>query len=595
MPILAQNAQTAWRIIMPHPAHETVKLAAHELHALVAQLCGAQLPTQTELQPVHTHEILVGRSGRLAHYGIQVDWEALGEEGFVMKTGENWLLLAGATPRGTLYAVYTFLEEVLGLRFLASDCTVIPHAACVAFPELDDCQRPAFESREAYWSDAFNGSYAVRNKMNANKADISIRQGGRLKFYNFHHSFDDLVPVRQYFDTHPEYFSLVDGVRKREHTQLCLSNPAVIRLAITQVRRWIAENPDCRVFSVAQNDWHNYCTCPMCAALDEAEGSPAASVIRFVNTIGEDIEKDFPQVLLHTFAYQYTRKAPRTIRPRSNVIVRLCSIECCFSHPLDGQTAAPLAPDRNEKGQRRCQCALEGENAFLRDLREWGGICQHLYVWDYVTNFREYLMPLPNLDVLQRNLQLFRAIGVKGVFEQGNFSQGGGGHLAELQAYLQAKLMWNPDCDLEQHLNDFLDGFYGHTAAPFIRQYLAGWQQASKPWHVTIFDNVFSPYVTDELIAASTALLGQAEWLAQDDVQRQRIHRLTLSMNYLTLARMPRDTPGREALVENLGWELRRAGYSEIRERWPLDESIEQMKQNDYAQWQRSIVNDYKM
>ena len=242
--LLAKNGRSDWHIIMAHPVHETIKLAAHELQKFLMQMSGASLPTQTELQPKAAKEILVGRSSRLAEYGIEMDWDSLGEEGFVMKTGENWLLLAGATPRGTLYAVYAFLEEIMGIRWLASDCTVIPTPAELVFPELDRVEKPAFESREAYWSDAFDGDYAVRNRMNSNKADISIRQGGRMKFYNFHHSFDELINYRDYFDTHPEYFSEVEGKRLNgPRTQLCLTNPDVLKLAIAKVRQWIQENP----------------------------------------------------------------------------------------------------------------------------------------------------------------------------------------------------------------------------------------------------------------------------------------------------------------------------------------------------------------
>ena len=90
-----------------------------------------------------------------------------------------------------------------------------------------------------------------------------------------------------------EGYALVNGVRLRDRTQLCLTNPEVLQIAIARVRQWIRENPDCRVFSVAQNDWGNYCTCPACAALDAREGSPAGTMIAFVNQVAEAIH-DLP-------------------------------------------------------------------------------------------------------------------------------------------------------------------------------------------------------------------------------------------------------------------------------------------------------------
>ena len=237
-----------------------------------------------------------------------------------------------------------------------------------------------------------------------------------------------------------------------------------------------------------------------------------------------------------------------------------------------------------------------GQTSFLDDLREWGKITQRLYVWDYVTEFAEYLMPIPNFDVLQRNLQLFRSIGVVGMFEQGNFSQGGGGHLAELEAYLQAKLMWNPDCDMEAHMNDFLRGYYGEAAASYVRQYIELWQQAARPWHAHIGESPESPFVSDETVEKAISLLGKALWLTKDPQQYKRLKKLMLSMTYISLCRMPADTPCRNALVERFGWELREAGISEIHERWTLEESIEQLKAHSLLKDRvRTIVNDYKM
>ncbi|MBR6786534.1 MAG: DUF4838 domain-containing protein [Clostridia bacterium] len=594
--MLAKNGSSQWRIIMPHPTHETVKLAAHELHHFLMEVCGASLPTQTDMQPYAEMELLVGRSTRLEHYGIEVDWESLGEEEYVFKTGEHYILLAGATPRATLYAVYAFLEEVIGIRWFASDCTSIPKTACLEIEVSDRQEGPAFESREAYWSDAFDGKYAVRNRMNSNKADISIRQGGRMKFHMFHHSFDELLPAKEYFAEHPEYYALVDGKRLGTKTQLCLTNPDVVRLSIQKVKQWIRENPDCRVFSVAQNDRRNFCTCPACAALDEREESHAGTMIAFVNQIAEAIEGEHPDVLIHTFAYQYTRKAPKTIKPRKNVIVRLCSIECCFSHPLDGGLLEPLHQDSNIEIGRAKQCAARKETAFLEDLKDWSKICQHLYVWDYVTMFSEYLMPFPNFDVLAKNLQLFKKIGVAGVLEQGNFSQGGGGHLAELQAYLQAKLMWNPDCDMERHMNEFLHGYYGADAAPHIREYIELWQRAARPWHVGIFERPNAKWVTDETIEKAMEILGTASWLTKNPEQKARIEKLILGMDYLIIARMPVNTPGRNALIARFGWKQRMLGITEIHERWPLEAALDWLKTHELDEKrERLLTSDYKM
>lgn len=593
MMLIASKGSTRCCIMMSHPAHETVKLAADELQKWIYQVSGASIPVLTELTPWEGPRILVGDSGPLQDMGIALADYELGEEGFLLSCRGDTLIVAGAAPRGTLYGAYAFLEEHAGVRWFSSDVTRVPALPVLEITEFEDVQRPAFESREAYWRDAFDGNFAVRNRMNSNKADISVRQGGRMKFYNFHHSFDELLPPQAYFAEHPEYYSLVDGKRLGERTQLCLTNPDVLRLVIEKVEEWIAENPDCRVFSVAQNDWYNYCTCPRCAALDEAEGSPAGTMISFVNQVAEAIEVNHPHVLIHTFAYQYTRKPPRTIRPRHNVIVRLCSIECCFAHPLDGSCRETLDPAANSAS--RAQCALREQPRFLQDLKAWAQITPRLYVWDYTTDFSYYLMPFPNLSALASNLRLFRDIGVAGVLEQGNFSHGGGGNLAELYAYLQAKLLWNPDCDLEYHLNDFLEGYYGAGAAA-VRTYIERWQQAIGPWHMTINERPDAPFITDELLAESDRLLCDALWLEKDPEIRQHIENLQLGITYLILTRMPLETPGRDILIDRFGWQCRRCGITELHERVSLEQGLMFMKKSRYAvSLEGRLRVDYKM
>ena len=82
------------------------------------------------------------------------------------------------------------------------------------------------------------------------------------------------------------------------------------------------------MISISQNDWHGYCECEKCRALDEHEGTHAGTLIHFVNAVAEEVEKEHPDILIETLAYQYTRKPPRHVRPRRNVVTRLCSIEC---------------------------------------------------------------------------------------------------------------------------------------------------------------------------------------------------------------------------------------------------------------------------
>ena len=506
--------------------------------------------------------------------------EELPDGAFRYTVTEEEILLEAKTPSGIVYGAYALLEA-MGFRFLARDCEVIPEKI-KALPLGVHEETPAFEVRELFWREAMDGDFAVKLRLNSARSSITPEQGGKAMFYNFSHTFNQLVPVEKYFDTHPEYFSMADGKRIQERTQLCLSNPEVLRLCVEGVKKWARENPDYNIFSVAMNDWYQPCQCPDCARVDAEEESHAGSVIRFVNAVAEEVEQEFPGILIHTFAYLYCRKPPKKVRPRHNVIVRLCSIECCFAHPID-ECGCELGRIDVQGGT---SMAFHGERAqessFLRDLKGWSKICENLYIWDYTTNYANYLLPFPNLNALQGNLRLFKRFGVKGVFEQGNFSHGRASALGPLKIYLLSKLLWNPEADTEALIREFANGYYGPAEAP-MRRYIALWQNACTEEHAGIYDAPYAPYLTDVILEKASLLLWEAQSLATETPYREHVEREALSVRYAVLTRLPLDTPGRDDLIDTFAADAKRLGITELFERRDLLGSFAAMKASRYC------------
>src|SRR5690606_38717057 len=116
-------------------------------------------------------------------------------------------------------------------------------------------------------------------------------------------------------------YALVKGKRQRERTQLCLTNVEMRKELTRNALERLHQTPGATMISISQNDNNNRCECEACRAVEEREGSPAGLVIQFVNAVAEEIEKEYPEVLVETLAYQYTRKPPKHVKPRPNVIV----------------------------------------------------------------------------------------------------------------------------------------------------------------------------------------------------------------------------------------------------------------------------------
>lgn len=503
--------------------------------------------------------------------GGAFQWDA-DAEGVRLKSG---------TPQGIVYGAYALLEA-LGCRFLARDCEVFP-AAPVSLPWGIHREAPSFAVRELFWREAMDGDFAVKLRLNSARSTITEEQGGKAMFYNFSHTFSQLVPPDIWFDSHPEFFSMVDGRRLKNRSQLCLTNPDVVNVCVEGVKKWARENPAYNIFSVAMNDWYQPCQCPACTAVDREEGSPAGAMIRFVNAVAEEVEKEFPHVMIHTFAYLYCRKPPRIVKPRHNVIVRLCSIECCFSHPIERCGVQTDGINVQGGASHPFHGEKEADNAFLQDLKGWSEICENLYIWDYTTNYANYLLPFPNLNVLSENLRAFRRFRVRGVFEQGNFSLGRSSALGPLKIYLLGKLLWDPGQSPDALIADFVTGYYGPAAVPMAR-YIDLWRAACGPEdHAGIYDAPDASYLTDDRLRQAEAYLKDALVFAQEEPYRSRVEREALSIRYARLTLLPLDTPGRDELIDAFARDARRLGISELFERRDLEGSFQVMKKSRFA------------
>jgi len=447
--VLAERGRPAeYVIVTRQAATECEKYAATELRDFLKRQTDVELPIRDDSTPLPEKAIVVM---------TDVGNAALGDEGFALLVAGERLFVRGGKERGALYGVYEVLERFGGCAWYSSWHEVVPRLSAFKVPRtLDDTEVPAFSLREHSWMDMMvNPVLAERNRMHRTSFDPKKFGGTPWRFDRVLgkcHTFEYLMPVDKWFDRHPEYFSEIKGKRVRTHPQLCLTNPDVVRICTEEVLKRIAESypKGIRLYGVSQNDWGNACTCATCRALDEAEGSQAASLMQFVNAIAETVTKKYPDVLIETLVYRYTRKPPKTLRFHKSVIPCFCTIECDFHQPIDGSPA-------------------EENRAVCETIRRWGEKSTNLMVWDYTTDFSYYLYTWPNVKVLGPNLRFFKANGVTALYEQGN-SWGLHGDWGDLKGWLLAKLMWNPNRDETVLLDRYFKDNYG-PAAPEVRQY----------------------------------------------------------------------------------------------------------------------------
>lgn len=517
---LSLDATTDYIITLADDAIPAEQTAASELAHYLKGVTGADFPIRNENEiEDSTPQIVIGPSARFRAAFPELDPASFQNDGILIKTKEKNLYLCGGRPRGVLYAVYTFLEDVVGCRWWTSTEEYVPATPSLAVPPLDVAYTPKLMYREAFYRDAFDGVFAARMKCNGHFERIAPEYGGHYSILGWCHTFYQLLPPDKYFAEHPDWYSEIEGKRTHEHAQLCLTNDAMRAEFIQNALEWIRKDPSSGIISISQNDCHGSCQCAACKAIETEEGAPSGPLIRFVNTVAEAIEKEFPDMWVETLAYQYTREAPTLARPRNNVIVRLCTIECSFCQPLE-------TGPQNE--------------TFRRDIDAWSAIAPHLYIWNYVTNFQQYLLPHPNMRILAPNIRFFVKRNALGLFEQGDSGCSCGDFVA-LRAWLLAHLMWDPTRDPQALIDEFLQGYYG-PAAPSLREYLDlvhnAIEQSGAKLPCYLRDT--STWLSLENLNQATRLFDKAQESAGGDaVLSERVRKARMALDYAWLNRLP--------------------------------------------------------
>ncbi len=500
---------TEFTLVVQEGGADCVRDSADELVQYLEQATGFRIEEKAS-----EHEIVIGVTDRdtaavtEARAKVELD-------GYTMLLDGGRLYITGSMDRGTMYGVYCFLEDYIGVRFFAADTTVIINQKSAEIPEgFTKLHNPSFELRDTYWYDMrYKQDFANHSKDNS--------------FYDSSTPVEDIGGGVGYAGRFVHTFSLLMGSAHQGNVQPCLTDEEVYQTMLASVREWLDANPEATIISVSQNDsdpGKGGCNCANCKAINDREGTEMGSLLTFINRIANDIKEDYPGVYVDTLAYRYTRKAPKNLRPADNVIIRLCSIECCFTHTLDDATCS-----RNKE--------------FCKDIEEWSAICDNLYIWDYTYNAETYFTFFPNFDVLHANVQFYKAHNVKGVFLEGQ-QVSVSGEFAELRSYLLAKLLWDPDMTEEQYyayMDEFMQYYYG-AGWTLIKDYM---QQMTahaikKNPHVGIFDKgeKMFPFTNDKgkrdtkFARGFLDVWAQAYELAETDLQKAHVEKSSIQIYY---------------------------------------------------------------
>jgi hypothetical protein len=491
---IVKNNQTSYEIVIPENADTTVVKAANLFRYYIEKISGVQIPVTSESKADATkNKVFIGGKAN----------EISSVHTILIKNKGNDIIITGGSPQSVLYAVYEFLEKYTGCDWYSPTVENIPASKTVSIQTpLNYTYTPEITTRTVH-SRLFYDYPDFADKMRVtHEAFPGYVPEARV------HTFNRFLPARNFFKTHPEYYALRNG--KRQHTQLCLTNKEVLQHVTDSVAAWFARYPEAGVISVSQDDNTLHCQCDDCRAIDEEEGSASGTMIRFVNAVAAN----FPDKTISTLAYQYTRKPSKT-KPADNVLITLCSIECDRSAPIE----------------EKC-------NDFAADLIGWKEMTDNIRIWDYTTQFTNFLAPFPNIHTLQSNIRFFRDNHATWVFEQHSHHPS---ELFELRSYLTAKLLWNPDMDASEIITDFVNGYYDE-AGVHVKNYIDLVHlelQKDSTFFLFLYGDpaqAFNSYLNPELLKQYNAFFNDAEKAVENKSEvLQRVKTARLSTDYAML------------------------------------------------------------
>ncbi len=500
-------------IVLTPDASPSETRMAEKLRETLNAVLDADVPLLNEMPTDGTKAVVIGQGDAARALGVDPAAEELGGQGYAIRTVDGHLVIAGTPQAGTMYGVIRFLEDVVGVHWYAPEVTHVPESERIDVPEADRIVRPAFEWRHTSYNwpgkdDEFLANMGDNNGSKDGESEFGVEEehDGRA------HSYFNFISPDEYFDEHPEYFSEIGGVRIREETQLCLTNPDVLDIVTEKMLQRMADKPHVRQHNFSQMDHYNACDCEHCRAINEQYKTQGGTQFWFVNQLAERTSQVYPDKLIGTLAYMYTEEPPVGLEMHPNAAVWLCHMfPSCDMHPI---ATCPHNAD------------------YKRRAESWAAITDHLYIWHYIVDFMHYYNPFPNFRAMAADMRFYRNIGVEGIYLQGMGHGGGGGEWSLLRPYMGMHLLWNPDRNAKTLRRDWLQGYYGDAWGP-LEDYIEMLHDKVEDddIHLHLYSNPASGHLPDEVMEQANLLFDQAEAAVESDeelLERVRVARMPL-------------------------------------------------------------------
>ena len=254
-----------------------------------------------------------------------------------------------------------------------------------------------------------------------------------------------------------DYYSIVDGQLNKN--QLCFGKPAIYNF----LENFVIENFENKgnshqKFVISPSDNDLVCTCSACVKLGNTKANASFSVISLVNKLAER----FPDHQFFTIDYLSVKTPPKNPMPKNTGII-VSSIDIPRKVNMDSN------------------------NTFVKEFGSkvvnWHKVCSTVYVWDYISNFDDYLTPFATLSVCKTNFDFYKKLNINGIFANGagyDYST-----FNEVHTYVLASLMQDPTLDVNLLVNRFCKYYYGKSGE-LVADYIIGLERVMQTKNIKL-------------------------------------------------------------------------------------------------------------
>ena len=540
------------QVVVSEAATPTEQFAAEEFQLAVKQITGVELPIVNEVP--ETAEaggvtIVLGTPATSEAVQEHADTFAddlaflAGSDGFAVRRIGDTIYILGSDPKGVLNGVYSFLEENTSILWSrAGDVgTVYRPTATIVITNDDYRERPAFDIRGWHvvgiwrythaptelWMARNRNNYKPTSRNNLTEVMPRLRKLGIQTEYGGGHNLNFWFPNDPHFETHPEYFALIDGVRRPigRDSQLCFSHPAGTAAFIEAVLEKSRRVPEgIKAISVLAEDNSNVCECSLCTQpITLPDGStlnPGDESFRstqfyiWLNQVAKAVYAYDPNIRVTSYAYLFTVIPPK-VDLFKNIDVRFCPFVKSDKHTLD--------TDINRK--------------WLHRVQAWTQITPNVIWREYYGNASAY--PRPLAPTVATDLRHVHSLGLRKVFAEippDSDSERGEGRpphsyrwdASAMQFWIISRLYWNPEADVDDLRARYLDRVYWEAApamAAFYKLIRDSWYGSNAAEYYNAEVNTLAQrYIKEEGIEdACRAALEEAAALAKDEGVARRV------------------------------------------------------------------------